>query len=137
MINTIRPTSHIREFSIVISILLLLFLAGCSKISEPAGSSTPANQNLGKGYIRLPNNLGQKYYGFNIFRGEKRDGPFVRANKEIFPAKGKGGDKPFVFIDDQLVVGKEYFYYIEGITFAGRKERVTPPFRAVPKKENE
>ena len=117
--------------AVAVVMLFLLLALGCAFKSTTTGA-TASGGNRGRGYIVMPQNLAHKYYGFNVFRSEKRNGQYVQVNREIFPARGTGGDKPFLFVDDQLIMDKEYYYYIEGITFAGKKERVTPPFKAVP-----
>lgn len=118
-------------------LMYLLILAvgisgGCSLFVSGTKNKN-ASSMTGKGYIALPKHLGQKYYGFNIYRSDSIDGQFTKVNKDIISSRTTGDKEKIVFIDEPLQKGKTYYYYIEGITFAGKGERVTPIFKAQPR----
>ena len=132
-----NPRQKRNDRAVVLPVILA-FLAvtilpvGCARLGPSEKVQTPPGETS-KGYIRLPNNPQNKYYGFNIYRGETRTGAFTKINTEIIPSQSPDASgKPSIFIDEGLQKGKEYYYYIEGITFAGKTERVTPAFRVVP-----
>ena len=117
---------------IYLLILMLGISGGCSL--PGSGTDTTNTPNMtGKGYISLPKNLGQKYYGFNIYRSDSKDGQFIKVNKDILSSRTTGDKDKIVFIDEPLQIGKIYYYYIEGISFAGKSERITPIFKAQPR----
>ena len=73
-------------------------------------------------------------YGFDVYRGESEDGPFVR----LTPAPVEGGgttDEPrsYVFVDDTIDPYRTYDYYVESISMSGARERFTPIAKAGPK----
>lgn len=116
--------------SFVIFISALILPISCHKIlpEEKVEKSPPA---LTKGYIRLPQNVSDRYYGFNIYRAEKKEGEFIKVNKELILAPAAGEQKPLFFVDETIIKGKTYYYYVEGITHSGKKERITPVFKVV------
>ena len=62
--------------------------------------------------------------GFDVYRGESPDGHFVKVNSAYI--KGAGTDSTphnYRFVDENAVVGKTYYYYIEAISFSGERER--------------
>ncbi len=124
--------------SLMLSGLLLTVIVGaalstgCSTL-EPSQEVKEQPAEISKGFIRIPQNPQNKYYGFNIYRGETPQGPFTKVNDEIIPAqRQEETGKPPIFVDEGLKKGKEYYYYIEAITFAGKTERITPVFRVTP-----
>ena len=86
----------------------------------------PPLQKMGQVVIQWPTDYGADVYGFNIYRGESAQGPFVRINADII-STSTGKDKEFHrYIDKPLELGKTYFYYIESISYAGQKTKITP-----------
>jgi hypothetical protein len=62
--------------------------------------------------------------GFDVYRSESSDGPFIKVNPAYI--KGAGTDATphdYKFVDESAVVGKTYYYYIEAISFSGKRER--------------
>lgn len=62
--------------------------------------------------------------GFDVYRGESPDGPFVKVNPAHI--KGAGTDSTphnYKFVDESAAVGKTYYYYIEAISFSGEREK--------------
>jgi len=74
------------------------------------------------------------YYGFNVYRGESKDGTYLKINKEIVHvAETTGTPQEYVYVDQPLEIGKVYYYYIESVSFAGTKEEITPRTKVVVK----
>jgi hypothetical protein len=62
--------------------------------------------------------------GFDVYRSENPDGKFVKINSAYI--KGAGTDstpRDYQFVDESAVVGKNYYYYLESISFSGERER--------------
>ncbi len=58
--------------------------------------------------------------GFNLYRGETKDGPFTRINAELIPASPDpliGGS--YVFTDTSVVAGRTYYYQLEDVETSG------------------
>jgi hypothetical protein len=109
-------------------------ISSCSLFG--GGEKTSDDQNVlnGKVTIRWRNETEHDNYGFNIYRSEKKEGPFTKLNKEIIPGAGTSSTpKEYVYLDKPLEIGKIFYYYIESISFAGEKERITPVTKVVVK----
>jgi len=62
--------------------------------------------------------------GFDVYRGESLNDKFVKINSAYI--KGIGTDatsRGYQFNDENAVVGKNYYYYIENISFSGEREK--------------
>lgn len=73
-------------------------------------------------------------YGYDIYRGDSPDGPFVKISEK--PVAGAGTtDTPtrYEFVDDTIEPDKEYYYYVESISMDGSRQQFTPVRRAPPK----
>jgi hypothetical protein len=58
--------------------------------------------------------------GFNLHRGETKDGPFTRINADLIPASPDpliGGS--YLFTDTTVVAGRTYFYQLEDVETNG------------------
>jgi hypothetical protein len=61
----------------------------------------------------------QNNQGFDLFRHE--GGPFIRLNQDLVPSKGAEGAL-YTFIDNNVVAGTEYNYWIESVDRYGFRE---------------
>ena len=62
--------------------------------------------------------------GFNMFRAENSDGPFVQINRALIPSAGDpiaGGH--YVFTDTEAVAGRTYYYQLEDVELSGNRTR--------------
>jgi len=73
-------------------------------------------------------------FGFDVFRGDSEDGPFVKVNEFTVPGAGNS-DIPnkYEFVDETIEVGKVYWYYVESISMSGQREKFTPTFQSKPR----
>jgi len=73
-------------------------------------------------------------FGFDVFRGDSEDGPFVKVNEFTVPGAGNS-DVPnkYEFVDDSIEAGKVYWYYVESISMSGQREKFTPTFQSKPR----
>ncbi len=70
-------------------------------------------------------------FGYDVYRGEAEDGPFVRLTSK--PIAGAGtSDEPhkYAYADKDIDPTKDYWYYVESISFSGVRERFTPVQKA-------
>jgi len=70
-------------------------------------------------------------FGFDIYRSTSEDGPFEKMTSEPIPGAGTI-DEPqhYVWEDDAIEAGVDYYYYIESISYGGVRERFSPIIRA-------
>jgi hypothetical protein len=62
--------------------------------------------------------------GWNLYRGERPNGPFSRLNAVALPAYGDGAaETGYLFVDDTARAGRRYYYLLEGLTTLGLAER--------------
>ncbi len=73
-------------------------------------------------------------FGFDVFRGDSEDGPFVKVNEFTVPGAGNS-DIPskYKFVDETIEAGKVYWYYVESISMSGQREKFTPTFQSKPR----
>ncbi|MGE5141568.1 MAG: hypothetical protein ACM3JD_19035 [Rudaea sp.] len=65
--------------------------------------------------------------GFNLYRGDSSDGPFVKVNVEMIPASQNaltGGR--YQFGDTDVVPGQTYYYQLEDVEYSGQTTRHGP-----------
>lgn len=73
-------------------------------------------------------------YGYDVYRADSPAGPFERLTEQPIPGAGTT-DTPshYEYVDDTIVPGREYYYYVESISAEGERHRFTPVRRAPPK----
>lgn len=72
-------------------------------------------------------------HGFQIFRGDSADGPFLLLNKSVIPAQRRPGAGAHAWRDDSAVPGKTYWYYIGIVYNNGDKQQLTGPSKVLAK----
>jgi hypothetical protein len=58
--------------------------------------------------------------GFNLYRGETKDGPFTRINTDLIPSSPDpliGGS--YTFTDTAVIGGRTYYYQLEDVETSG------------------
>jgi hypothetical protein len=70
-------------------------------------------------------------FGYDVFRGDKEEGPFSRLNPTIIAGAGTV-DEPrhYQYVDETIEAGREYWYYVESVSLAGVREKFTPVFKS-------
>jgi hypothetical protein len=71
-------------------------------------------------------------YGFEVYRGESPNGPFIRLTEQ--PIAGAGTtDEPhsYEFVDVATDPARVYYYYVESISLSSERQRITPVQEAV------
>ena len=119
--NSRGSESSMKKFLLSVLIVGLCFLG-------PA----PAEESEGK-FNRVKWVTGSEVnnFGFDVFRGDNEEGPFVKVNSNTIAGAGTS-DTPnrYEFIDDTIEEGKAYWYYVESISMDGGREKFTPTFKA-------
>ncbi|MCX7766244.1 MAG: hypothetical protein N2246_06020 [Candidatus Sumerlaeia bacterium] len=127
-----RMIDNLKKITFFMIGLWLMVLSSCSKLPTPAKPEPPPAEQTAKIRILIPKIQSKNYYGFNIYRSESRDGPFIKVNKQLILAPSPEEKTPQYYIDEPLIKGKVYYYYIEGIDYLGKKERITPVTKFIP-----
>ena len=100
-----------RRFAIAAAGLLVGLIAACS--GEPASSTLK---------WRAASEAG--IYGYLIYRAEDRVGPFQRVNQAIVRVPADGAEEHrYAYVDDDLVPGQTYYYYLDAVSTGGVKQR--------------
>jgi len=74
-------------------------------------------------------------FGYDVYRADKEDGPWVRINAKPIPGAGTL-DEPryYQYVDTDIDPTRGYFYYVESISLKGVREKFTPVIKAPPKR---
>jgi hypothetical protein len=77
----------------------------------------------GRVFIRWRTETQEDNYGFNIYRADKENGDYVRANDKIIAGEGSTNvPHEYCFMDTGLERGSVWFYYIESVSLQGKRE---------------
>jgi hypothetical protein len=99
-------------------------------------SALPADQRVAN-TARWTTASEQDNFGFDVFRGDSEKGEFSKLTKEPILGAGTSDEThKYEFRDDTIDPCKEYWYYVEGISTSGSREKFTPTFRAPPKRRS-
>ncbi len=123
--------SHMKRLPVLLlSFSLLFFLS-----SPGAAAEEPAKL---ANTLRWTTASEVDNFGFDIYRGDQKDGPFVRLTQSPIPGAGTS-DVPtqYEYHDETIEPDREYFYYVESIAMDGRREHFTPVVRVAPKRRPE
>lgn len=70
-------------------------------------------------------------FGYDVFRGDKEEGPFAKLNADPILGAGTTDEtKNYEYRDDTIDPCREYWYYVESIDTKGGREKFTPVFKA-------
>jgi hypothetical protein len=73
-------------------------------------------------------------FGYDVYRADKEDGPWVRINTKPIPGAGTLDEPSFYqYVDTEIDPTRGYFYYVESISMKGVREKFTPVIKAKPK----
>jgi len=74
-------------------------------------------------------------FGFDVYRADAADGPFVRLTRRPIPGAGTcDAQRDYRFEDKSIDPTRDYWYYVESISLTGARERFTPVIRAPAKR---
>lgn len=100
------------RFSSAITLLFILFLAGCGASANVITWETASEVNTA---------------GFNIYRGPSEDGPWTQVNEALVPPSEdpvRGGQ--YEFTDTSATPGEVYYYMLEEVELTGASNRYPP-----------
>ncbi len=105
--------------------------------AETPTAETPAAEAEAPTYantIRWKTASALDNFGFNVYRAESPDGPFVQINPRTIDGAGTSDEiHAYKFVDREIDPYKPYFYYVESISMSGDSERFTPVGKVEPK----
>ena len=98
-------------------------------------SVTQAGENTGiSNYIEWATASELNNFGFDVWRGDREEGPFDRINENTIPGAGSSDTtNRYEFIDDTIEAGKAYWYYVESISMSGRRVKFSPTYQSEPR----
>ena len=104
--------------SLILTLLLLLGASGCGSI----GAAEPARV-----VVQWTTATELNTAGYNLYRGSSPDGPFIKINAQLIPAKNDAmvGGK-YEYQDTNLTPGKKYYYQLEDVELSGATARHGP-----------
>ena len=106
--------------------------ASPSAAPSPAGSPSPAPL---ANTLKWSTASEVENFGYDVYRADKEDGPFVRINAKPIPGAGTLDEPSFYqYVDTDIDPTKGYFYYVESISLKGVREKFTPVIKAAPKR---
>ena len=100
-------------------------------VVEQAGETSPAGTGP---LLKWTVSNGLVIHGFQIFRSDKEEGPFVLLNQATVRSKAEDdGPVLYQYRDNAAVSGKTYWYYIGTVYGDGHKKQLTQPQKVVAK----
>lgn len=107
---------------------------GASPAPSPASSASPSPAPL-VNTVKWSTTSEVENFGYDIYRADKEEGPFVRINPKPVPGAATT-DEPsyYKYLDADIDPTKGYFYYVESISLKGVREKFTPVIKAPPKR---
>ena len=99
--------------------------------SDDAPEATEAEVEAPKNSLKWTTASEVDNFGFDIFRGVSKEGPFEKMTDDPLPGAGTT-DEPqsYLWEDFEIEKGQDYFYYIESISMAGVREQFSPIIKA-------
>ncbi len=100
------------RLTLLLSLLFLLLLSGCSKQGATITWETASEVNTA---------------GFNLYRSTTPDGPWEKINDQLIPPSQdpvSGGD--YTFTDKTAGTGQTYYYQLEEVELSGNATRFDP-----------
>ena len=116
---------------------LALMLAGATARAQAPADAKPGDKPAAtaekpKNTLRWQTNDVDSR-GFDVYRAEKEDGPFVKLTGRPIDGRVRGPRGEFAFEDDTIEPGKVYWYYVEVVNVLGERSRFTPVMKAAAK----
>ena len=115
--------------ALVVLAVAPLFAQGAPPAASSAASPAPAPALSNT--IKWSTASEVENFGYDVFRGDKEEGPFQRLNARTIAGAGTVDEpRAYQYVDATIEVGKAYWYYVESISLAGVREKFTPVFQS-------
>ena len=102
---------------------------------EPGKAAADAGENPLKNTLRWTTATEVDNFGFDVYRGRTKDGPFERVTGDPIPGAGTSDVATrYVYHDVKIEPGVEYYYYVESISMGGERKAFTPVIKAPAKR---
>lgn len=76
----------------------------------------------------------QDNFGFDVYRSDSEKGEYAKLTKDPILGAGTSDEThKYEYRDDGIDPCREYWYYVEGISTNGTREKFTPTFHTPPK----
>jgi hypothetical protein len=106
-------------------------------IGNPTGAVLPKDAKPMEATVEIKNTVRWstasevENFGYDVYRGDSEEGPFVRLTPKPIPGAGTS-DEPhkYSYVDKDIDPTKEYWYYVESVSYSGVRERFTPVQKA-------
>lgn len=116
------------------ALAMSLLFGGCRSAGPSGAGSAVEPAEVFENTIKWSTASEVDNFGFDVYRSESKEGPFVRINEQVIEGAGTT-DEPryYEFVDATIDPRKTYFYYVESISMSGTREQFTPIGKASPK----
>jgi hypothetical protein len=113
------------------AVVAVVLAVPAAAVAQPPAPSPAASPSPLSNTIKWSTASEVDNFGYDVFRGDKEEGPFQRLNAKVIAGAGTV-DEPryYQYVDETIEVGKEYWYYVESISLAGVREKFTPVFKS-------
>jgi hypothetical protein len=124
-----------RFVHVAVAVVLAAPAAAQQPAPAPAGGASSAAQSASpkplSNTIKWSTASEVENFGYDVFRGDKEEGPFTKLNSKIIAGAGTV-DEPryYQYVDETIEVAREYWYYVESVSMAGVREKFTPVFKS-------
>src|SRR5262245_17547300 len=117
-----------------VHVAVAVLIAAPAAAQAPASPASAASPKALSNTIKWSTASEVENFGYDVFRGDKEEGPFTKLNSRIIAGAGTV-DEPryYQYVDETIEAGKEYWYYVESVSLAGVREKFTPVFKSKPK----
>lgn len=121
-------------FIFVLVIAPTAWAAAPTPEKPPAGqcgdqSKVPADKRLSN-TVKWSTASEEDTFGYDVYRGEKEDGPFKRLTKTPILGAGTTNEThKYQYVDDAADPCADHWYYVEEITTHGDRDKFTPVFK--------
>lgn len=114
-----------------VHVAVAVLVAAPAAAQAPAPPAPAASPKALSNTIKWSTASEVENFGYDVFRGDKEEGPFAKLNSRIIAGAGTV-DEPryYQYVDETIEAGKEYWYYVESVSMAGIREKFTPVFKS-------
>ena len=114
-----------------VQVAVAVLVAAPAFAQAPASPAPAASPKALSNTIKWSTASEVENFGYDVFRGDKEEGPFTKLNSRIIAGAGTVDEPRFYqYVDETIEVGREYWYFVESVSMAGVREKFTPVFKS-------